>query len=38
MTRQVFVSTYFVFRIKPDTIKEYEEIRVWVPILKKLMI
>lgn len=38
MSRQVFVSTYFVLRIKPDTMREYKEIKVWVPILKKLMI
>lgn len=26
MGRQVFVSTYFVLRIKPDTTREYKEI------------
>lgn len=37
MTKQVFVNTNFVLRIKPDTIREYKEIKFWVPILKKLM-
>lgn len=26
MSRQAFVSTYFVLRIKPDTTREYKEI------------
>lgn len=38
MSRQVSVSTHFVLRIKPDTIREHREIKVWVPIPKSLMI